>query len=365
MKIAVEREVLLVPMQAVNGAIEKKGLPILSHVLMVGDGETVIFTGSDLETTLMARASFPHEPFATTLPAKRLVDVLSAFPNGAMVGLQVDEKKATIKAGRSRFQLTPLSAEDYPSFDTLTFDSEVSLPQAVLKSMIDATEHAMASKDVRYYLNGMMWQFRADMFSMVATDGHRLAVQHYDAATNGTHLGDTDRQVIIPSKAISELKRLLQDTGDCTIQLSNNHVKVNLNERTFITKLIDGRFPDYQRVIPSKSEFDIRVSRETLLSAVSRVALVLEKNCGLAFCLSENLLTLKAKSYQDAAEEELEIEHLHGPFEIGLSHSYMQDALRAMDSETVRISFQDTASSILITGVESDEGTFVIMSMRL
>lgn len=364
MKLAVEREILLAPLQAVNGAIEKKGLPVLTHVLMVGDGETVTFTGSDLETTLIAKASFPHEPFAVTLPAKRLVDVLSAFPKGVMVGLQVEEQKATIKAGRSRFQLVPLPAEDYPSFDTLTFEDEFMLPQSVLKAMIATTEHAMAKQDVRYYLNGLMWEFRSDTFSMVATDGHRLAAQH-QVMDLCDMMGEMNRQVIIPSKAITELKRLLQDTGDCTIQLSKNHVKVTLNERTFITKLIEGKFPDYQRVIPAKSEFDIRVSRETLLSAVSRVALVVEKNSGIACAFSENLLTLKARNNQDEAEEQIEIEHPYGAFEIGFNYAYLQDTLRAMDCETVKLSFQDTTSSIKVTGIESDEGIFVIMPMRL
>lgn len=359
MKIAVEREVLLAPLQVVNGAIEKKGLPVLTHVLMVGDGETVTFTGSDLETTLIAKARFPHEPFAVTLPAKRFLDVLSAFPKGVIVGVQVDAEKATIKSGRSRFQLVPLPAEDYPSFDTLVFDVEQVLPQSVLKSMIDSTEHAMAKQDVRYYLNGLLFEFQSDQFSVVATDGHRLAVQQHRVSC------DTDRQVIIPSKAVSELKRLLQDTGDCTLSMGQNHVKVDLNERTFITKLIEGRFPDYQRVIPKKSDFEIRVNRETLLSAVGRAALVLEKGSGMAFALSENLLTLKAKNQQDEAEEELEVEHLQGAFEIGLNSSYVQDVLRAMDSETVRFGFTDPDNSVLMTGVESDDGIFVIMPMRL
>lgn len=365
MKLAIEREVLLAPLQAVNGVIQKKGLPVLTHVLMVGDGETVTFTGSDFETTLIARASFPHEPFATTLPAKRCLEVLNAFPKGVMVGLQVEDQKATIKSGRSCFQLVPLPAEDYPSFDTLTFEGEFVLPQSVLKSMISATEHAMAVNDVRYYLNGLMWAFKSNTFSMVATDGHRLAVRHYDAATCGADFGDMDQQVILPSKAVSELLRLLQYAGECTISVGQNHVKVDLNERTFITKLIDGKFPDYQRVIPSKSEFEIHVPRETLLSAVSRVALVLEKDSGIALELSENLLTLKAKNNQDEAEEELEIEHLYGSFEMGLNYRYVQETLRAMDCETARLSFTEAANSVLITGVESDEGLFVIMPMRL
>lgn len=359
MKLAIEREVLLAPLQAVNGAIEKKGLPVLTHVLMVGDGETVTFTGSDLETTLIARASFPHEPFATTLPAKRCLEVLSAFPKGVMVGVQVEDQKATIKAGRSRFQLVPLPAEDYPSFDTLTFESDVVLPQAVLKSMIHSTEHAMAEKDVRYYLNGMLFEFQPEQFVVAATDGHRLAVQSYPLTCG------LDRKVIIPSKAIAELKRLLQDTGECTISVGKNHVKVDLNERTFITKLIEGHFPDYHRVIPARSEFEIRVPRETLLEAVSRVALVLEKGSGLALELSENLLTLKARNNQDEAEEELEVEYYHGSFAMGMNFRYLQDTLRAMDCETVKLSFQDTASSIKVTGIESDEGIFVIMPMRL
>jgi DNA polymerase-3 subunit beta len=358
-KLAIEREVLLAPLQTVNGAIEKKGLPVLTHVLMVGDGETVTFTGSDLETTLIARASFPHEPFAVTLPAKRFLDVLSAFQKGSIVGVQVEADKATIKSGRSRFQVVPLPAEDYPSFDTLVFDVEQVLPQSVLKSMIDSTEHAMAKQDVRYYLNGLLFEFQPEAFTVVATDGHRLAVQQHSVSC------DTDRQVIIPSKAVSELKRLLQDTGDCTLSMGKNHVKVDLNERTFITKLIDGQFPDYQRVIPKTSAFEVRVNREAFLAAVSRVALVVEKNSGIALSLTENLLTLKAKNQQDEAEEQMEIEYLGGLFEIGMNYAYLQDVFRAMDSETVKLGFTNPDNSVLVGGVESDDGTFVIMPMRL
>ena len=359
MKIAVEREVLLAPLQVVNGAIEKKGLPVLTHVLMVGDGQTVTLTGSDLETTLIARASFHHEPFAVTLPAKRFLDVLSAFPKGAMVGVQVEDQKATIKSGRSRFQVVPLPAEDYPSFESIPFESEQIISQSVLKAMIDRTEHAMAKQDVRYYLNGLLFEFQPKAFTVVATDGHRLAVQQQSVSC------DTDRPVIIPSKAVVELKRLLQDTGDCTISIGQNHVKVDLNERTFITKLIDGRFPDYQRVIPKTSAFDIRVNRESFLAAVNRVALVMEKDSGIALSLTENLLTLKAKNNQDEAEEQIEIEYLNGPFEIGLNYRYLQDVCRAMDCETIKLSFTEPGNSVLVEGVESDEGTFVIMPMRL
>ena len=359
MKLAVEREVLLAPLQVVNWAIEKKGLPVLTHVLMVGDGETVTFTGSDIETTLIAKARFPHEPFAVTLPAKRFLDVLSAFQKGSIVGVQVDADKATIKSGRSRFQVVPLPAEDYPSFDTLVFDVEQVLPQSVLKSMIDCTEHAMAKQDVRYYLNGLLFEFQPKQFTVVATDGHRLAVQQHRVSC------DMDRQVIIPSKAVSELKRLLQDTGDCTLSIGKNHVKVDLNERTFITKLIEGQFPDYRRVIPNKSGFEVRVNREAFLAAVNRAALVLEKEFCLALSLTENLLTLKAKNYQDEAEEQIEMEYLNGSFEIGLNYHYLQDVCRAMGCETVKFSFTESGNSVLVEGVESDEGTFVIMPMRL
>jgi len=217
----------------------------------------------------------------------------------------------------------------------------------------------MAKQDVRYYLNGLLFEFQPEAFTVVATDGHRLAVQHQSVSCG------TDRQVIIPSKAVVELKRLLQDTGDCTLSIGRNHVKVDLNERTFITKLIEGKFPDYQRVIPKTSAFEVRVNREAFLAAVSRVALVVEKNSGIALSLTENLLTLKAKNNQDEAEEQIEIEYLNGSFEIGLNYAYLQDVFRAMDSETVKLGFTEPGNSVLVGGVESDEGTFVIMPMRL
>lgn len=362
MKIVVEREVLLAPVQSVLGAIEKKTLPIMANLLIQGDGQTVTFTGSDLETTLIARVEFPHEPFAVTLPARRLSEVLNAFPKGAMVGIQVEEQKAVVKSGRSRFQMPTMPVEDYPSLENLTFETVTALPTALLKGMIVSVEHAMAKQDVRYYLNGMLFEFTPKACTLAATDGHRLAIETCPEAEC-----ELERALILPSKGVGELRKLLSDDGECLLSVNPNHLRVELpGQRIFISKLIDGKFPDYHRVIPRDNPLVVRLSAETLLSSVQRVALVLEKTSGLALTLSENLLTLKARNSQlEESEEQLEVEYLGSNFEVGLNAHYLMEALKAMGDDEVQINASEPGNSLVLHPVGRESPRCVIMPMRL
>jgi DNA polymerase-3 subunit beta len=238
------------------------------------------------------------------------------------------------------------------------------LSKETLLMMMESVEHAIAKQDVRYYLNGLMIECSKErgMLSVCATDGHRLAIRELPMAF------DADpallRQVIIPGDSLPELKRVLQGPGDCALSLNENHVCIANDTVTLITKLIDGKFPDVQRVIPSHSPLVVRVPREALIDAINRVGLVLEKETGLSFTLKEHAVQLMGKYQSEESEDEVSVEYYGDPITIGLNHRYLLDALRSFDSETVVCGLTDATSAIKIEG-ESDEGIRVIMCMRL
>jgi len=361
MKLTFERDVLLPAVQSVMGAIDRKvSMPVLSHVHWRATGSEVFITGTDLQTTLIAKAPLVSEPFETCIPSRKLLDVLRAFPEGSMVGMQIDEAKLTLKCGKSRFTFALLDGKDYPTFPTSESENSVTVNQAELKSMIAGAAFSIAEQDVRYYLNGLLFEMKGNDFYVVGTDGHRLAVQHITLAN------DVDeRQIIMPSKSIVEMKRMLNE-GECTLELNSNHVKMELANLTFISKLIDGKFPEWRRVVPSKSDIKVPMNRLDLLNALNRVSLVLDKsNSGVSFELSEGCFKLAAKCNDEDAEEQLEVEYLGNEIRIGLNFHYMKDVLNAMTGETILFQMTDAQSSIKIEGVDSDEGQFVIMPMRL
>lgn len=366
MKLAIGRNELLKSVQSVMGAVSrgKQSLPILTFLHVKSDGEEISLTATDLETTLITRLEHTSEPFETMLPAKRLHDVLRAFQDGSTVGLEEKDGKTTIKCGRSRFVLTTMNPQDFPILTTSEPDYQITVDQALLKSMMSATDYATAKQDVRYYLNGLMVEM-SDKLSVVATDGHRLACT---AAEIGL---PTDRenvvQVILPADAASELKKLLNDEEECEVSFTKNQCRVDMDTSTFVTKLIEGKFPDYRRVIPANPTIKIQINRELLLNAINRVRLVLnDKASGIELVMNDNTLTLIAKSNEENAEEVLDIEYSGGENRIGFNYSYFIDALRVMESENVLLKFTDMQSSVVIEGVDGDDGSLaVIMPMRL
>lgn len=365
MKLAIGRNELLKAVQSVIGAVAsgKTSLQVLTFLHVQSDGAEIIFTATDLETTLMTRLDHVSEPFTTLLPAKRLYEILRAFPDGSVVGLEEKDGKTTIKCGRSRFVLGTLDPMDFPILPDVTPNHTLTIDQALLRSLLDLSDYAAAVKDVRYYLNGVLLEM-SDGFTTVSTDGHRLAKAHADIRV------PTDRehpvQVIIPSCAMAELKKLLNDEDDCELSFTQNQFRVDLEQQTFITKLIDGRFPDYERVIPKDTPIRIPVKRTDFMEALNRVRLVIDdKNTGIELVFLENTLTLKAQNGEENAEEVLDIEYSGGEGHVGFNHKYLLETLKAIQSETVMLKLIDMQSSMLIEGIESEDGQHVIMPMRL
>ncbi len=365
MKLVIGRNELLKAVQSVMGAVAsgKTTLQVLTFLHVQSDGAEIIFTATDLETTLMTRLDHVSEPLTTLLPAKRLYEVLRAFPDGSVVGLEEKDGKTTIKCGRSRFVLGTLDPQDFPMLSDVDAEHTLTLDQALLRSLLDLSDYASAVKDVRYYLNGVLLEM-SDGFTTVSTDGHRLAKAHADirVPTDIEH----PVQVILPACAMAELKKLLNDEDECELSFTQNQFRVDFENSTFITKLIDGKFPYYHRVIPSDSPIRIPVKRTDFIDALNRVRLVIEdKSAGIELVFLENTLTLKARNGEENAEEVLDIEYSGNEFHIGFNHKYLLEALRVMQSENVLLKFTDAQSSVRIDGIENDDGEHVIMTMRL
>jgi DNA polymerase-3 subunit beta len=366
MKLEAKREHLLKPLQSVIGAVERRQtLPILTNVLITATEQALTLTATDLEVELCARAELPAEtPGAITLPARRLHDILRALPEDGTVTLTTDGDKTTVRCGRSRFTLATLPASDFPTLENLPLENEIRLPQGALRSMIERTHFAMAQQDVRYYLNGLLLEVSSGVVRLVATDGHRLAFQELATEVEVAE----PRQVIVPRKGIMELMRLLADSdAEATLALSPNHIRLTLGEIRFTSKLIDGKFPDYLRVIPREGGRVVIADRMLLRSALARTGIVLnDKSQGVRLQLEDWILRTQAKnSNQEEAEEEIEINYTGGPIEIGFNVTYMLDALGALGGELAKLSFSDASSSCLIEEAEGGTSKHVIMPMRL
>jgi DNA polymerase-3 subunit beta len=366
MKLEAKREQLLKPLQSVIGAVERRQtLPILTNVLLVARERELTLTATDLEVELSARIELPVEtPGETTLPARKLHDILRALPEDATVTLSVEGDKATLRCGRSRFTLMTLPAADFPTLEDLPFAGDIRLPQGTLRGLIERTHFAMAQQDVRYYLNGLLLEVSPGVLRVVATDGHRLAFQEL-----GTEVPVAEtRQVIVPRKGVLELMRLLADSeAEVVLGLGANHIRLVLGDIRFTSKLLDGKFPDYQRVIPREGGRVVIADRMVLRGALARTGIVLsDKTQGIRLQLEDWILRAQAQNPElEEAEEEIEINYSGGPMEIGFNVTYLLDALGALPGELAKLSFSDAASSCLIEEAEGGSSKHVIMPMRL
>ncbi|MFY8124322.1 MAG: DNA polymerase III subunit beta, partial [Silanimonas sp.] len=294
MRFSLSREALLKPLQQVVGVVERRQtLPVLSNLLVEVRGVELSLTGTDLEVEMVARAVVEDaEDGETTIPARKLFEIVRALPDGCRVTVVVSGDKATVSAGRSRFTLATLAANDFPSVDALEGVERVSLSEALLKDLIERSAFAMAQQDVRYYLNGLLFDLRGDSLRCVATDGHRLALCEA-ALPGGT---GTKRQIIVPRKGVLELQRLLEG-GDrlVELELARNHLRLRREDVSFTTKLIDGRFPDYEAVIPIGADKTVELDREVLRSALQRAAILSnEKFRGVKLEAAPGLLRIVA-----------------------------------------------------------------------
>lgn len=366
MKITAQRETLLKPLQIVSSVVERRQTsPILANTLLSVSGTVLTLTGTDLEVEMVATLEVDcDEDGDITIPARKLVDLCRTLPDGAKIEITIEKERAVIRSGRSRFTLTTLPAVEYPNIDPIETPISLQLPQAQLKHLIEQTQFAMAQQDVRYYLNGLMLEIQPDRVTTVATDGHRLA---YSSINIDTGVSDT-RQVIIPRKGVLELQRLLEsDETLVEIQLGTNHIRLALPNVTFTSKLIDGKFPDYQQVIPANPAKNMVVNRDNLHQVFNRIAVLSnEKFRGMRLQLAQNLLKASVHNpEQEEAEEEIEVDYSGDEFEIGFNIGYFMDALSAIRSDDVKISFTDSNHSCLVQGMADEHSRYVIMPMRL
>jgi DNA polymerase III subunit beta len=366
MRFSLQREVLLKPLQQVVNVVERRQtLPVLSNLLVsVADGR-VSMTGTDLEVEMIARASVEDATDGeTTIPARKLFEIVRALPDGSRVSVAQEGEKVTVKAGRSRFTLATLSANEFPSIEDLDLVERIRVPEAGMKELIERTAFAMAQQDVRYYLNGLLLDLREDALRCVATDGHRLALCELDLEAGA----QTRKQIILPRKGVMELQRLLE-SGDRILELEvgRNHLRVRHEDVTFTSKLIDGRFPDYDAVIPIGADKELTIDREVLRAALQRAAILSnEKYRGVKLELSPGQLRIVAHNpEQEEAQEEVEAETSVDGLSIGFNVTYMLEALSALREEKVVINLRDSNSSALIREQSNERSRHVVMPLRL
>lgn len=370
MKVSINREILLAPLQAVCSVIERRQtLPILSNVLIQFKTDTLTLTGTDLEVEMVTTINLPDNDETTdtgdiTLPAKKFLDIVKTLPENSVIKINIEKERAEIRSGRSRFVLATLAADEFPSLESLKDPFSCHVKQSELKFLLDKTQFSMAQQDVRYYLNGLLLELNNDNLRAVATDGHRLALCDINANVSITE----PLQVIIPRKGVIELTRLLNNNdSEIELQFSKNHIKASLPNFTFTSKLIDGKFPDYEKVIPKNLDISINFDRVELHSALQRASVLSnEKYRGMRLTLANNLLKATVHNpEQDEAEEEMEINYGGESIDIGFNVSYFLDALNAIEKDTVNMNLLDSNSSCLLQTEADSNCKYVIMPMRL
>lgn len=366
MKFQAQRETLLKPVQAVIGVVERRQtMPILANILVQVAKDGLAVTATDLEVELVARAELEaDEPGEVTVPGRKLLDILRALPDGARIDVKLERDKLVVKSGKSRFSLSTLPAREFPSVEDIQVQRRFTVGQKVLKHLLERTAFSMAQQDVRYYLNGLLFEMSENRLRTVATDGHRLALA--DAVGVG-EVGNA-HQVIVPRKGVLELQRLLEDSdSEARVEVGNNHVRVELAALRFTSKLIDGRFPDYERVLPRTGDKEVLADRVVLREALGRASILSnEKYRGIRLNLSNgNLKILAHNPEQEEAEEEIEVKYQGAELEIGFNVSYLLDALNAVPSEEVKLSLTDSNSSCLVESSDKSDARYVVMPMRL
>lgn len=366
MNIIINRENLLTPLQHVIGAVERKQtIAILGNVLIQSEDGIMTLTATDLEIELIAKLEASvSEDFAITIPARKLLDICKALPEKSDINFAIEEHSARLTCGRTRFTLSTLPAKDFPRIDEIDTNIEFDMPQNVLKNLFDKTAFAMAQQDVRYYLNGMLLELKQDAIKLVATDGHRLALSEYSSPINVS----SDKQVIIPRKGVMEMARLLTAGEDnAVVKISQNHIRIETSDLVFTSKLIDGKFPDYNRVIPVDGNKLLKVNRALLRQSLQRISILSnEKYRGIRLSLGKDNLTIQANNPdQEEAIEEITVDFDESDIEIGFNVTYLLDVLNVLDSEDVTVKLKDSNSSCIITAPENEQFRYVVMPMRL
>jgi DNA polymerase-3 subunit beta len=364
------RDDLLKPLQVVSGIVERRHtLAILANLLFKKSGKAISFISTDIEIQITTKANFGvgEEDLVTTVGARKILDILRALPEGP-VSLNLKDNRLVVQSGKSRFSLQTLAASEFPVMQTMGDPSALwKMPQKNFKQLISQVYFAMAQQDIRYYLNGMLLVIEGKEVMAVATDGHRLAFSQ--TTLENTPSGNGERhEIIIPRKTVLECQHLLDDGGgDLEIAITNNQIKFTFGDIELISKLVEGKFPDYQRVIPKGQKNTLVLGRDELQAALQRAAiLTTEKFKGVRFSLSNNRITIQStNAEQEEAQEEIETEYTGDEVEIGFNVSYLLDVLANVKNDKVEISLGDANSSAVITIPGSTAFKYVVMPMRI
>ncbi|VUD64566.1 DNA polymerase III subunit beta [Thalassocella blandensis] len=367
MKFTVSRETILKPLQLAAGVVERRQtLPVLANVLLVIEDSQLSITGTDLEVEIVGRVPLDGEigEGEITVPAKKFLDICKALPDGSNISFTLDEQKAIVKSGKSRFSLSTLPAEEFPAVEHGDNDISFVCAQKEISRLIERTSFAMAQQDVRYYLNGMLWELQSDALRVVATDGHRLAM-----CTRAVTVDLADvKQAILPRKGVVELSRLLSD-GDEKVEIliGSSHIRAKTEDYSFTSKLVDGKFPDYERVIPKGGNKVVIGNRGDLKQAFARTAILSnEKYRGVRLLLETGSLTIVANNpEQEEAEDQVAVDYTGDALEVGFNVSYLQDVTNVLDSENIKLTLSDSNSSALLEEPEDSDSAYVVMPMRL
>jgi len=366
MKLEFKKDQLLEPLLKVTSVVERRQtLPILSNVLLVLNQGSITFTATDLEVEVSTTVELDSAASGSiTLPARKLLEICRALPPGADIKIDIGEKQTTVRSGRSRFTLASMDATEFPNIGVFDSNLDVTVTAGPFKDLIAKTQFAMAHQDVRYYLNGLLVEFAPDCVRTVATDGHRLAMSEMQQKTDSSEL----LSIIVPRKGIAELTRLLGD-DDAQVQLrvGDNHLQAIMGRQLLTTKLIDGRFPDYEQVLPKGGDKIVTADRESLKQGFARASILSnEKFRGIRVSLQPNLMKALAHNPdQEEAEEEMEVAYAGEALEIGFNVSYLLDVFNNSKSESLQLEFSDSNSSCLIKPLEEAGCQYVVMPMRL
>ena len=358
---------VLAVLQSVAGIVERRHtLPILANAMLKKSGNALQFTTSDLEIQIRTTAELGGDTadFATTVNARKLIDILRSMPGDQTVSVESSQDKLVLKGGKSRFTLQTLPAEDFPLVqESASFGPTFSVPQKTHKSLLGQVAFAMAVQDIRYYLNGILFVAEGQQLSLVATDGHRLA---FASATLDVEV--PKQEVILPRKTVIELQRLLSDAdGAIEMCFANNQAKFSFGAMEFVTKLVEGKFPDYNRVIPKNHKNSVTLGRAPLLASLQRTAIMTsDKFKGVRLSIEPGLLRVASNNAeQEEAVDELDIDYGGDTIDIGFNVTYLIDALASMGQDMVKVDLQDGNSSVLITIPENDSFKYVVMPMRI
>ena len=368
MKLSILQSDLIGPLQLISGAVERRQtLPVLSNILLQVEDGILSLTGTDLEVEMLARVTLSNEceNGEITVPAKKFLEICKSLDSNSLISLVLKENKLKLSTSKSRFTLSTLPASDFPNLEGSDNLESLQVNVAEIKELIDSTQFAMALQDVRYYLNGMLFEFSEEgkLYS-VATDGHRMALSYQSVNTQL----EGKIQAIVPRKGVIELNRFLSTVeGNVQLQISNNHIRASSESFTFTSKLVDGKHPDYQKVLPKGGDKIVVAHRGVLKEGLHKAAILCnEKFRGVRMLLSPNLLKLNSNNpEQEEAEVEIEVDYGGPELEIGFNVNYMLDVLNTVKTDMVRLTFSDENSSLLMDEVDGTNSLYVIMPTRL